>query len=209
MTPAVADDTAALWLHAFQRAVARASHDVKDALNGVSVNVEVVRSRAARPDTPAAAVLQFSNAAGQQLDRLSTLIDAILSLARAEREPVDVAAVLRRMTILCGASSSPADAHVRLIKGDYTGAVVTSARGDVVRLALVAPLLDLVRGENRAHPASEVQCALSGTADGILVEISAAGRRAVMPESIADIVRAAGIRCTEGDQGLSLAFPHA
>ena len=61
MTPTAAPvDVGALWLLTLQRAVGRASHDVKDALNGVSVNVEVVRSRAARPEAPATAVAQFA-----------------------------------------------------------------------------------------------------------------------------------------------------
>ena len=43
MTPDLAEDIGALWLHTLQRAMARASHDVKDALNGVSVNMEVIQ----------------------------------------------------------------------------------------------------------------------------------------------------------------------
>jgi hypothetical protein len=44
--PATSDDVERLWLAALQRAIGRASHDVKDSLNGVSVNLEVIRSRA-------------------------------------------------------------------------------------------------------------------------------------------------------------------
>src|SRR6476620_8581187 len=105
----VAADAGALWLAALQRALGRASHDVKDALNGVSVNLEVIRSRAARPDAPAAAVAPF-DAAAQQLERLTTLLEAVLALGRIEREPADVGITLRRVAALCGASSSAADA---------------------------------------------------------------------------------------------------
>ena len=45
-----AGDAHVLWLAVVQRLMGRASHDVKDSLNGVAVNLEVIRSRAARPD---------------------------------------------------------------------------------------------------------------------------------------------------------------
>ncbi len=88
------EDVGSLWLATLQRAMARASHDVKDALNGVSVNLEVIRSRAARPDTPASAVATFGESAGHQLERLTSLLEAVLSLGRADRTPVDVGATL-------------------------------------------------------------------------------------------------------------------
>src|SRR5206468_6034035 len=105
---ATAADAGVLWLAALQRALGRASHDVKDALNGVSVNLEVIRSRAARPEVPASAVLQFGDAAAQQLDRLTNLIEAVLAVSRPERAPADVALTLRRIATLCTASSSSA-----------------------------------------------------------------------------------------------------
>src|ERR1700737_4723121 len=107
-----AEDAGVLWLATLQRALARGSHDVKDALNGVSVNLEVIRSRAARPDTLASSVAPFAGAAGQQLERLTTLIEAVLALGRAEREPADVGIALRRIAMVCGATASSADAAV-------------------------------------------------------------------------------------------------
>ena len=135
MTPVSAqEDVEVLWLATLQRAVGRASHDVRDALNGVSVNLEVVRGRAARPDAPATAVAPFADAAGQQLERLTTLLEALLALGRAEREPVDVAVTLRRVATLCGASTSSADAEVLVELGNLE-ATPTTVRGDAVRAA--------------------------------------------------------------------------
>src|SRR3954463_9203678 len=108
------EDLGALWMHTLQRAMGRAAHDVKDALNGVSVNLEVIRTRAERADLPATSVSQFAEAAGNQLERLTSLLDAVLALGRPEREPVDVAQTLKRVAMLCSASSSPADAAVRV-----------------------------------------------------------------------------------------------
>jgi hypothetical protein len=45
-------DVAAAWLAIQRRIAARAAHDVKNALNGVAVNVEVVRARAGRGARP-------------------------------------------------------------------------------------------------------------------------------------------------------------
>jgi hypothetical protein len=38
----------ALWLATLQRVTDRVAHEIRNALNGVAVNVEVVRTRAAR-----------------------------------------------------------------------------------------------------------------------------------------------------------------
>ena len=201
-----AEDVAGLWLLTLQRAVGRASHDVKDALNGVSVNLEVIRSRSARPEVPASAVAKFADAAAQQVERLTTLLDGVLTLARADRSPADVAVMLRRVVTVCAASSSSADAEVSLVGEAETGVALTRVPVDVLRLALLAPMLDLVSGVNRAPKLSPVTCTLDGDHEWVRVVMSAGGRQAAMPEALADVLRSAGIRWTEGDN-LSLAFP--
>ena len=203
-----AEDVAGLWLLTLQRAVGRASHDVKDALNGVSVNLEVIRSRSARPDVPASAVAKFGDAAAQQVERLTMLLDAVLALARADRSPADVALTLRRVVTICAASSSSADAEVSLVGEAETGDALTRVPVDALRLALLAPLLDVVSGVNRAPKLSPVTCAMSVDHDWVRVVMSADGRQAAMPDALADVLRSAGIRWTEGEQ-LSLAFPRA
>ena len=207
MTPVSAvEDVGALWLTTLQRAVGRASHDVKDALNGVSVNLEVIRSRASRADSPASAVAQFAEAAGQQLERVTNLVVAVLALSRAAHTPTDVGGTLRRAAVLCGASASPADAAVRVI--DEGGmSTITRVPADVVRLAITAPLLDLVVGTDRTRRASEVTCSLGGDEEAVIVVLSASGRRAAMPDTLGDTLRSAGVRWTESEHDLSLAFP--
>lgn len=200
-------DVGALWHSTLQRVVSRAAHDVKDALNGVSVNLEVIRSRAARPEVPASALAPFGEAAGQQFDRLTILIEAVLALSRPERTPADVAAMLKRIVTLCGASGSHADAGVRLDDDGSAGSTITPVRGDVVCLALAAPLLEFTTGADQKRRATEVTCRLAGDEEAIHVVISAEGRRAVMPEFAADAVRSARVRWTDGTKHLSLAFP--
>jgi hypothetical protein len=85
---------------------------------------------------------------------------------------------------------------------------MTRVRGDIVRLVLLATLLDVVVGD-RTKPASAVRCTLSGDDDAIHVVIARDDRRAVLPDGIADVARSAGVRWTEGERDLSLAFPRA
>src|SRR5688500_741161 len=162
MTPESAPaDIGALWLLTLQRAIGRATHDVKDAMNGVSVNLEVVRSRAARPDTPASAVAKFAESAGQQFERLAILVEAAMALSRAERAPADVGVVLRRAATICSASTSAADAAVQVREEQSDRSLVTTVCGDAVRLALMAPLLDAVVGTDRTRRNADVTCTVA------------------------------------------------
>ena len=208
MTPlSASEEVEALWLDTLQRAVARASHDVKDALNGVSVNLEVIRSRAARTDLPATALAVFGDGASQQFDRLTTLLNSLLALTRAEREPADVGVTLRHVVVLCGASSHPSDAAIHWKEGDVLAGTTTRVPGMVVRLLLMVPLLDLAVASGRPERASEVTCTLSSDAGDVRFAIAAAGRQPHLSEGMADLARTAGVRASEEPRELTLIFP--
>ena len=49
-----------LWLAVLQRLCDATAHDLKGALNGVALNVEVLRSRTGRSSTDAATLHQFA-----------------------------------------------------------------------------------------------------------------------------------------------------
>ena len=199
-------DAGVLWLAALQRALGRAAHDVKDALNGVSVNLEVVRSRAGRAEAPASAVAPFADAAAQQLERLTSLLDAVLALGRTERAPADVGVTLRRIAALCSASNATADAKVT-VRDALEGDARTSVHGDAVRLAIAAPLLDVVAG-TKGESRDAVICHLTGESDSLVVRLHA-DRPVPMPADAAEVLRAAGVRWTETANDLSLIFPRA
>ena len=205
-TTAAPADAGVLWLAALQRALARAAHDVKDALNGVSVNLEVVRTRASRADATASAVAPYADAAAQQLERLTALLDAVLALGRSERAPADVGVTLRRIAALCSASNASSDARVT-VREAIVGDARTSVAGDAVRLARAAPLLDAVasrKGESR----EAVVCELMDEGEALVVRL-VADRPIPMPADIADVLRAAGVRWTESANDLSVVFPRA
>jgi hypothetical protein len=205
-TSAAPADAGVLWLAALQRALGRAAHDVKDALNGVSVNLEVVRSRAGRADAPASTVAPYAEAATQQLERLTALLEAVLALGRIERAPTDVGVTLRSVAAVCGASNSSADARVTLGEASV-GDARTSVTGDAVRLAIVAPLLDAVTGR-KGEVREPVVCELSGDAESLAVRLLA-DRAIIMPADAAEVLRAAGVRWTESANELSIVFPRA
>ena len=203
------DDVGALWLRTLQRAMGRASHDVKDALNGVSVNLEVIRTRAERPNRPATDVAQFADAATNQLERLTALLDAVLALSRPERDPADVEVILKRIGVLCSASASASDAQVSVASGGGTQDSLTRVDGAAVRLALLAPLLDASTSLDRTQRAPEVSCVIAGDDDAVTVQVTADGRRISMPDAAAESLRASGVRWTDDGDGLSLTFPRA
>ena len=205
-TSAATADAGVLWLAALQRALGRAAHDVKDALNGVSVNLEVIRSRASRVDAPASAVAPFADAAAQQLERLTALLDAILALGRTERAPADVSITLRRVAAVCSASNAMADARVTVRDGRIDDAR-TKVPGDAVRLALALPLLDAIVGR-KGETREPVVCELEGDGDSVVVRLLS-DRPIAMPADATAALRAAGVRWTESANDLSLIFPRA
>jgi len=65
----------------------RLAHDVRNALNGVSVNLEVARTRAARPSAEAAQLVAFLDTAAQQLELAARLHKQFTDLATAVAHP--------------------------------------------------------------------------------------------------------------------------
>jgi hypothetical protein len=62
--------------------IRRAGHEIRNALNGVAVNVEVVRSRVAREGAPAE-IASFAERAGTQIGEATALTNGLLSLVGA------------------------------------------------------------------------------------------------------------------------------
>src|SRR5579884_2754541 len=101
MTPMSSAATVdALWLDMLHRLCARAAHELKGALNGVSVNLEVVRSRAEKPGTAASALAPYASAASGQFDVVMEMSAALLTLAREPRVPVDLGQTVRHVGVL-------------------------------------------------------------------------------------------------------------
>lgn len=145
---------AALWLGVWQRIAGRSAHEVKNALNGVSVNLEVVRSRLARAAADPAAsasvtATRFAEVASAQFELLAVLNDAMLGLARPARAPADVAHLLAPLVVLLDPIAR-AEGGSLIVGGLAAGRDThVAASPPLVRL-LLAAALDAAVGRGRA-----------------------------------------------------------
>src|SRR4051812_19764730 len=100
----------------------RAGHEIRNALSGAAVNIEVVRSRLAR-EGPPKDVATFAERAAAQIGEASSLSDGLLALVGALAEGWEQAS-----------SGSPNGGESRIelmIYGDASAAIVS----DIERLA--------------------------------------------------------------------------
>ncbi len=189
----------ALWLATLQQICSRAAHEVKGALNGVAVNIEVVRSRAEKAGAPAAAVAQFANAAADQLNAVVAMTDAILWLGRAASAPVDISTVVYRLDALLGPAAR-ADGRQLELEPSLADLGTTSADGNAVRLAVGGCLIAAV--ESSTH----TRCCAEGKEGGIRIE-SCDGAALATQRGLVDAVASAGIRIQAEPSAIIIHFP--
>lgn len=188
----------ALWLATLQRVCARAAHEVKGALNGVAVNVEVVRSRAEKPGGELASVRPFAAAAATQVEALIALNESLLALARAVPEPVELAPVVRRLEGVL-APAARADGGELAVSGALEALGATSANGNAVRLAVASVLLAALDASAR------VRCVAEGS-DVVRIE-SVDGAAFTVAGDVVAAVADARIHVSADASAVSLRFP--
>lgn len=196
-----------LWLDVLQQISTRTAHELKGALNGVAVNLEVVRSRSARADAAAASVAPFAASAAGQLDAVVEMSQALLSLSRAAREPLDIGETVASFAALLGPSARAHGGSLRVepLVPDLTAGTVR-VRGNVARLLIGSTLLAALARKG------DTRCTLE-IGDEIVVSIECVDAEAPL-ELSADVMSAAataGIRVSadRGSSSISLAFPRA
>ena len=188
----------ALWLSTLQGLATRAAHDVRNALNGVAVNVEVVRSRAGR-GAEGSAIAPFATAAAAQVEILSAQVDALMTLLRPASGAVDLGGLLGRLAALVQDTSGKEVISLDLPVS--SGAVASGATGDATRLAVAAALLAALE---RPGP---VSCRLGTDSTPTVYISSGAGDPPVVAQDIVDTVMAAGIQLRSSPNGITLTFP--
>jgi len=144
----------ALWLETLQAICERAAHEMKGALNAVAVNLEVVRSRAARPDAPATALARYAEAAASQLESLIAMTGALLSLARAGGVPVDVGTEAARVIALLGPVARAGGGFVE-VDASVIEAGSTSASATATRLAIGGCILAAMQASSDVRGAAD------------------------------------------------------
>jgi hypothetical protein len=118
----------------------------------VAVNLEVVRSRAARGTGDIASIGRFAESASSELERAAGLVQALLELARPLASPVDLWSAMLPMVVLQNAIARAAAGDTSGARSEEppTAAVTLDRRGnsslavaaspEVTRLALAAAL---------------------------------------------------------------------
>ena len=133
----------ALWAKALRQLVDLAAHDMRNAMNGVSVNFEVLRSRIDAGRTEKTSLESFSNAAHGQFEAVMARMGGHLYLARIPSDPADVALTLKHMATFI-LPTVAADGITLTIEG-YDVSSPTGAPHVGVRLALASGLLALIK----------------------------------------------------------------
>lgn len=190
--------TDALWLATFQRVCGRTAHELKGVLNGVSVNLEVVRSRSLKPDVPASAVATFAGSASSQFDGVMDMTEALLALSRAADGAVDVAKTVQWLVALL-APAAKADGRSLGIDGSLAGLGTTSADASAARLAIGSALL--AAGEAWSAVvcrASNAQLIVDG-GDGTAV--------ATVADDVVAALKETGIEVLAEGSAISVTFP--
>jgi hypothetical protein len=192
-----------LWVDTLERLCGRTAHELKGALNGVAVNLEVVRSRCERPNTLASAVGPYANSASDQLGIVIETTEALLALARSARTPVEVARVTRHVHALLAPAARSQGKRFEL-SGPLDGLGATSAGASAARLAVAASAMAATDAW------SHVVCRVAGDdSDGILRFESRDAEPAAccIDGAIVDAVGRSGIRIQVDGSTISITFP--
>lgn len=191
-----------LWLGVLQRICARASHEIRGALNGVSVNLEVVRSRAEKADVPASSVARYATVAADQLGAVMTMTEAVLVLSRPAADRIEIATVTRQIHSLLGPAARADQRRLELEEPfDLLGA--TMLPGHAARLAIGAALLSGI------EQSTSVVCRADTDAQPQIVVESGDGAAITMDGAVVSAVGQHGIAIRPRPRGLAISFPHS
>jgi hypothetical protein len=164
-------------------------------LNGVAVNLEVVRGRSAR-GAPPSDIAPFAATASAQFEAASSAAEALLAFARPEPAPADVSAIVHRLARLLSLHDR---SEVRVTDGS-DGRARTSAPGDIVRAAVArSVLIGLSVGE-------AVACEIS-VSDGIFLSVTGATHVPTPDSDLIEMAAVHDVRITSHGQMLELRFP--
>lgn len=90
----------ALWLDELGRLTSHVLHDLRNGLQGVAVNLEVIRSRADAGKFTTDQLMPFASNAVREFEMISQRFEALAALARAEPGEPDVGSTLETLAAL-------------------------------------------------------------------------------------------------------------
>ena len=196
---ASADRDAPLWAETLQQLANLVAHDLRNALNAVAVNLEVVRGRSAR-GADASAIAPFAATAANHFEIAAAAAEALLGFARPEPGPVDVAAIVARLIRLLAVGG-----RERLRLTDRSdGMAITAAPRDIARVAVARSVLGAL---GTAGSGEEVACEITAD-DGIFLRVICPAHVPPLPDSqVVTAAAANGIRFVSREQSLEIRFP--
>ena len=186
----------ALWALALQAVASHIAHDFRNALNGVAVNLEVVRGRSAR-GADATAIAPFAATASAEFEVAAAAAEALLGLARPEPGDADVAAILGRISRLLSLRTPTAVQ----VTDQSDGRARTRVPSDVVRAVVARSVLAPIGAGDT------IACEI-GVGDDIFLLVTGAMHVPPLPEP--ELVAAAsshGVRFVSRGLTLDLRFP--
>ncbi|HSJ64774.1 MAG TPA: histidine kinase dimerization/phospho-acceptor domain-containing protein [Gemmatimonadaceae bacterium] len=190
---------AELWLRALQRLTASVAHELRNPLNGVALNLEVLRGRVGRMRTDAAALSGFADAAVADLAIAIRLSDALLAVARPVRQPVELGSVLTPIAVLAGAVAEARGGTLSVELPDELApglAVDPHALRAALSMALLAA----------AERGATVRCEAVYEAAAVVVEVRADGGIEMTQEVEAGLAEC-GIPVRGSPDGIALRLP--
>jgi len=198
----------ALWLATLNQIASRAAHELKGALNGVSVNLEVVRSRAEKADVAASAVRTFASSAAEQLDSVIELAEALLALSRPARQPVDVGRSLLMMSSLLSPAAR-ADGRELRVDPTLSDVGLTSANGNAARVAIGASLLAAVDASPQVEvdEATDFPHDIEPSVRPVTVRVKLGKHQARIASEVMTAVGAEGIQILTEPSVIYISFP--
>lgn len=194
----MAPEPAAIWLRALERLSATVAHELRNPLNGVALNLEVLRGRVGRGKGEGAPLVGFADAAAADLLVAIRLTDALLAVARPVRVPVEVGSILAPIATLAGAVAVARGGSMKITLPDDVPPPV-AAEPDAVRGALATALLAA------AERGVEIECAATYEPEAVVVEVT--GAEIGLPDEFVSSLEAYGIALTTASNGIALHIP--
>jgi hypothetical protein len=145
------------------------------------------------------AVACFAESAADELHRATELVEALLSLARPVRRPVDLWVVMQSLGTLHNAIAAQ-DGGVVTVERSPDAELETSADGDAARLALATALDAALVG------AADVRCEMLRSDTAIVVTVHGSEPPAPIPDPVRAALADNGIELECSHTSLTLRF---